>query len=204
MNKKYIIFVAIFGGIIVIFMFFYNAKNQEYSEILIEENNTIVEVKNIIEGTENEKTKIKIHITGEVNCQGIIEIEEGGRIADAIETAGGLTTMADITKVNLAYVLEDGQKLYIPSIEDVNFNQIYEGSGENIIDGNVSKTNKVNINKASEEELQKISGVGPSLAIKIIEYRENNGKFKTIDDLKNVSGIGEKKFETIKDFIAIK
>lgn len=201
MNKKYIVFVIILGGIIIIYLFFYNSKNETYNINLIEENLMI----NNVSGTEEIKNnKIKIHITGEVNTQGIIEIDEGGRIADAIEAAGGITLKADLTKVNLAYVLEDGQKLYIPSVDEQNFVEIQDDSGENVIVNSENKTGKININKASEEELQKITGVGPSLASKIIQYREENGKFKEVEDLNNVSGIGEKKFESIKKYVCVK
>lgn len=202
MNKKYIIIIVILGGVII-YSFFYITKKQEYTEEIIDESFLVNSI-NTIEESNIENNKIKIHITGEVNMQGIIEIDEGGRIADAIEAAGGITMKADITKVNLAYVLEDGQKLYIPSIEDQNFVEIQENSGENVILTTENKTSKININKANEEELQKITGVGPSLASKIIQYREENGKFKEVEDLNNVSGIGEKKFESIKEYVCVK
>lgn len=198
MNKKYIIFIIILGGIIIIYLISYKSKNEIYNEALINQNyNNITE--EIVE-----TKKIKVHISGEVNMQGIIEIDEGGRIADAIEIAGGITIKADLTKVNLAYVLEDGQKLYIPSIDDENFVEVQDDSGENVIITSENKTSKININKANVEELQKINGVGPSLAMKIIQFREENGKFKSIEDLKNVSGIGDKKYESIKEYICIK
>lgn len=198
MNKKYIIFIIILGGIIIIYLISYKSKNEIYNEALINQNyNNITE--EIVE-----TKKIKVHISGEVNMQGIIEIDEGGRIADAIKIAGGITIKADLTKVNLAYVLEDGQKLYIPSIDDENFVEVQDDSGENVIITSENKTSKININKATVEELQKINGVGPSLAMKIIQFREENGKFKLIEDLKNVSGIGDKKYESIKEYICIK
>ncbi len=203
MNRKYKIIIIVFSlGIIIFFVFYKN--NNDDMEMIMDSSDLNLNIAEEKEEKKTEEDKIKIHITGEVNNQGIIEIEYGERIADAIEKAGGLTIKADVSKVNLAYVLEDGQKLYIPSIEDTNFNEIDSESGENVIINSEQKTGKININSASQEDLQKINGVGPSLAQKIIQYRNSNGKFKNIEDLLNVSGIGEKKFEGIKEFICVK
>ena len=156
------------------------------------------------EKTENKVSKIKVHITGEVLNQGLIELEEGSRIDDAIKVAGNITEFADLSKVNLAYELSDGQKVYIPSIKDESEEYISENAGENVIEDEDVKDGKININTADIDLLQTINGVGESLANKIIDYRKQNGKFKSIEDLKNVSGIGEKKFEDIKDKVIVK
>ena len=126
-------------------------------------------------------------------------------MADAIEAAGGLTENADINKINLAYMVQDGQKINIPNVNCVeDSSYISENIGENIIIEDITiKTKLVNINKATQTELQVLSGVGPSTALKIIQYREENGKFKTIEDIKNVPGIGEAKFEAIKEEICV-
>lgn len=102
--------------------------------------------------------------------------------------------------------MQDGQKLYIPNINDnANIDYISFENGENIIENNIQnlKSTKININKADINALKNIPGVGDSLAQKIIDYRTNFGKFKKIEDLKNVNGIGEKKFENLKEFISI-
>lgn len=142
MNRKYIIIVIFVLGIIIFWIFFKNDETEEFN--ILETNDATLELgiveTNNVNKNELGENKIKIHITGEVNNQGIIEINEGERIADAIEKAGGLTIKADVSKVNLAYVLEDGQKLYIPSIDDNNFNEIDIGSGENVIVGNDQKS----------------------------------------------------------------
>jgi competence protein ComEA len=156
-----------------------------------------------------EQENIKIHIAGEVNFNGIIALKEGSRIDDAIEKAGGLTENADISEVNLAYPVEDGQKIYIPSKAEMVEAKKEEKTIETVIEsgslsiGSSTKNGKVNINTANLEELQKISGIGESLAQRIINYRTENGKFKNVEDLKNVSGIGDKKYESIKDQICI-
>lgn len=183
--------------VIIIYNFFISQNEEDEFDI----SNIVVEHQNIeiIEKI----NKIKIYVTGEVNNPGVFEMNENSRIEDAINLAGGLTSSANIKNVNLAFVLEDGQKLYIPNINDKEIEYISKENGENIIDGIKSSGSKININKASLEELQSLPGVGPSLAQKIITYRTENGKFNSIDDLKNVSGIGDKKFEGLKDNISI-
>lgn len=196
-KKKIIVFliIAIFAIILVIKNEFIGNKESDF------ELENFISNQNQENLEENENTKvetetIKIHITGEINNPGIIELNAGDRVSDAIEKAGGATQNADLSKVNLAYILSDGEKIYIPNYndeEDVKFTVSSEG-----------KNNKVNINTADLEVLQKLSGIGKSTAEAIIEYREKNGKFSSIDDIKNVSGIGESKFEKIKDDICVK
>ena len=154
-------------------------------------------------------------------------LKKGSRIADAINAAGGTTSKANTTKVNLVYVLEDGMKVNIPSKDelknDSNFEYITKNSGDGANDfdnsndsvsgsqtENVGSSTKkehkfssVNINTATQTELETLPGIGPSIALKIINYRKENGKFSSIDDLKNVSGIGEAKFEKIKKYITV-
>lgn len=152
----------------------------------------------------NEVSKIKVHITGEVNNEGIVELNEGARIDDAIKVAGNVTSLADLSKVNLAYELSDGQKVYIPSKnEEIDEYASFE-AGEDVLEESEVSQGKININVADSSALQTINGVGESLANKIIAYRDANGKFKSVEELKNVSGIGEKKFEDIKEKVVVK
>ena len=150
----------------------------------------------------NEKI-LKAVITGEVKNQGVIELEEGDRIADAIEKAGGQTEQASLKNVNLAYQLEDGQKIYIPNVND-NETEIIDDGASGVVDDTTANQTVVNINKADETELQSLNGIGESLATSIVQYRKENGKFETIEDLKNVPGIGDSKFENIKEYIKVK
>lgn len=152
----------------------------------------------------NQKKNIMIHITGQVNFPGIINLEEGSRIIDAIESAGGLTESADLSSVNLAYELQDAQKIYIPSVNDLNEINVIQENGSNVLLDDISKKLKININKATESELQNLDGIGLSTARKIVQYRNENGDFKKIEDLKNVPGIGDSKFSNIKDQICTK
>ncbi len=161
---------------------------------------------------ENENDVIYVHIIGEVNNTGVLKLTKGQRIVDAVELAGGTTQLADLSRVNLAYVLSDGQQINIPSIYDENkdFQYITESSGDGVISGSedVAKGNnndvKVNINTASQSELEILNGIGPSLANRIIEYRKKNGEFKSAEELKNVTGIGEAKYDGLKDSVVVK
>lgn len=181
----------------------------------------------IINDSENEENnmetenKIFVYITGEVNNPGIVKLNENSRIIDAINSAGGTTNNANISKINLAYVLKDGMKVNIPNKDDLknnsNFDYITMSSGDGKNDNtsenesslssqsDKSNTNKstVNINTATQTELETLPGIGPSTALKIINYRNENGKFSSIDEIKNVSGIGDSKFENIKKYITI-
>lgn len=171
------------------------------------ENNTQGGVNNSQENSNNSSNQIYIHIIGEVNNPGVITIEKGKRIVDAIEKAGGATEKADLSKINLAFVLSDGVRVKIPSIYDKDDDvYVIQNSGNNtIIDGSSLNKGggKVNINTATQTELETLTGIGPSLANRILEYRNKNGKFKKVDDLKNVKGIGQSKFEGIKDEVVV-
>ena len=154
---------------------------------------------------------IVVHVIGEVKKPGVIKLKEGARIIDAINKCGGQTEEADLSKINLAYVLDDGSQIYIPRVkEDIQNTTIMKTeAGNNVIVNNVTqgddeKSIKVNLNTATLEKLMMLPGVGESTAQKIIEYRNKNKKFKTIDELKSVSGIGDAKFNSLKDYIYVK
>ena len=152
---------------------------------------------------------IIVYICGAVKESKVVTLPENSRISDAIEAAGGLKEEADITNINLAYILEDGDKVYIPQKgEELQSESSASSTVQNSSYSNYSSTsiknNKVNINKASQVELETIPGIGPSTALKIIDYRKQNGKFKSIEDIKNVSGIGDAKYEKMKDYITVK
>ena len=205
-NKK--ISIIIVCGIICFVFIGYmmvNSNNNDnydyidYNHIITDNNEN-----SILDKVDNKKM-IKIHITGEVNKEGVVLLEEGDRIEDAINKAGGLKKAADVNKINLAYELSDGQKVYIPSIYENNIDEYIDDSpGDGVLEElSITNNGKININKADISELTSISGIGEGTALKIINYRNQNGKFKSIEDLKNVSGIGEKKFESIREYITV-
>lgn len=154
-----------------------------------------------VEVDENmEESQIMVHISGEVYRPGLVELSLGSRTIDAVELAGGLKKHADLDRINLAKKLVDEEKIYVPRIgeEDTPIETSVEG-----IAGNDFSSNQVDINTCTKEELMSLPGIGEVLAGRIIEYREQTS-FKTIEDIKNVSGIGDKKFEGIKDLIRIR
>ena len=212
-NTQKIILIILIALICGIIAYAVMSNNSEYEEQDILEQNIIEnKIENKIEDNiENEKRKIVIHITGQVKNPGLVYLDEGARIADAIKEAGGSTKDAALDKVNLAYVLEDGQKIYIPNknekISEIQY--IITDSGENVLKDTGKESNvkggikKVNINSANQEELETLPGVGPALAVRIIEYRNSNGKFEKVEDVQNVKGIGDSKFTNIKEYICI-
>ena len=214
-NQKKLIFIVILI-IVAILIYIIIQQNNEFEENTVEnelipysEENKVAE--NTTENNTNEN-QIIIHITGAVNKEGVYTLKENSRISDAIDLAGGLREDADTSKINLAYHLEDGMKINIPSINDKNENENLYITSEMGIENN-DKANsdeneevsnkKVNINTATKEELDTLPGIGESTAQKIINYRKENGKFSSIEEIKEVSGIGESKFENIKELICI-
>lgn len=155
---------------------------------------------------ESEKKIILVDVAGAVANPSVVELPDGSRVFEAIEKAGGLTGEADTRIINQAEVLIDGQKLYIPTKQEMDQLQTsgdaaasfhyYDPAG-------ISQSRLVNINTADSAALQQLTGVGPATAEKIIDYRNRNGKFKTIEEIKNVSGIGDKTFEKFKDKITV-
>ena len=210
-NKKQKIVLIIIISIITLGVAYYTYIMKTNDEFNVEEQSLEVEKDTEEENNEvkEEKSKIIIHVSGAVVNEGIVELEEKARVADAIEAAGGVTEDAYMRNINLASLLEDGMKVYIPTKEEVmqkEENSDYIIGSNNIIGNNnveSKKSGKVNINTATKEELDTLPGVGELTANKIISYREENGKFKSIEEIKEVSGIGDSKFEQIKDLIEI-
>ena len=202
LKQRKVIIITVIVIIIFIFLKLYNNSESFNSEELYTSEKNIISEKN----TEEEEDIIVIHITGEVKKPGVVKIKQGSRIEDVISAAGGLTENGDITNVNLAYVVEDGMKIRIPSSGEENIDESYisvdGGKGVIMSEENSNYSNSIiNINTASETELEQLPGIGPSISSRIIQYRDTNGKFKNIEDIKNVTGIGNNKYEKIKNFI---
>ena len=142
---------------------------------------------------------IAVHVSGAVAAPGVYELEEGARVADAVEHAGGFLEGAAENALNLARVLNDGEQVVVPTAEEHAAQQsAAEASG-----GAAGVGGKVNINTASAEQLDTLPGVGESTAQKIIADREANGPFSSPEDLKRVSGIGDKKYAELADLITV-
>ena len=215
-KQKKMIFIIILT-IIAIIAYLIIQKNNDFEGNLIgnelipyeQENKTKEETENNIENNTNQN-QIIVHITGAVNKEGVYTLDENSRVSDAVNSAGGLKEDADTSKINLAYQLEDGMKINIPSINDKNENTaitseigIENNSKVDETKNKEASNQKVNINTATKEELDTLPGIGESTAQKIINYRRENGKFSSIEEIKEVNGIGESKYENIKELICI-
>lgn len=140
-----------------------------------------------------EDVSIYVDIKGEVNNPGVFEATPGERVHDMIQRAGGFTNEADQAQVNLAQKVHDEMSIIVPTTGDVIEN----------VSNNEIGSEKVHLNSASKEEIETLSGIGPSKAEAIITYREENGLFQSLEDLLNVSGIGEKTIEQLQDSIQV-
>lgn len=165
-----------------------NEKNNEVSEESINKSNI-------------EKV-ITVHISGEIVNPGVVTIESNNRLSDAVDKLGGVTEDADLNRINLAIKLEDEKHYIIPKLGEDD-NNLYDEKENNLQSENNTNLNKININKATIQDLDKLPGIGEATANKILNYREENGEFKSIEDIKNVNGIGIKKYEQIKNEISV-
>lgn len=146
-----------------------------------------------------EQDLITVDVKGAVKSPGIYDLPVGSRVHDAVQKAGGLTEEADSKSLNLAQQVSDEALVYVPTKGE-------EAASQQAASGptpSTSKEKKVNLNKASLEELKQVKGLGGKRAQDIIDHRETNGKFKSVDELKKVSGIGAKTIEKLKDYVTV-
>lgn len=155
-------------------------------------------------GAENtqQAQEIVIHVAGAVFTPGVYRLPVGSRVGDALTAAGGGLSIAALDSLNLARILSDGEQVYVLTSEQVAAGIPGPGTaGGTAVTGGSSGGDKVNINQATASELESLPGVGPSTAQKIIDDRETNGPFAAPEDLMRVPGIGEKKFESLRDYV---
>lgn len=148
-----------------------------------------------------------VHVAGAVHAQGLYELAGGSRVQQAIDAAGGFTDDAACDALNLARVLTDGEQIVVPRVASAQEASETDGSATTEVQSGQAEGavvgGKVNINTATADQLQTLKGVGPAMAQRIIDDRTANGPFKTIEDLKRVSGIGDKKFASLSDAICV-
>lgn len=146
-----------------------------------------------------------VHVTGCVASPGVVDVAAGARVIDAIEAAGGFIDGADTEALNLARPLSDGEQIIVPSLADREGQASSQGGGSSIENAPSSAYigSRLNINRASQDELESLPGIGPSIAARIIEERETNGPFSSVQDIMRVSGIGEKKYARIEGSICV-
>ena len=204
------------GGVIVLIVlaalivFLFHTGGNDDIELTQDMELQTAEERETQERPEESDQIVVVDISGAVQKPSVVYLDQGARVEDAIKAAGGLTDAADISTVNRAAVLTDGQKIYIPSdgeqeqlIEQQTADAPQEASPGKETKAPTEAATLVNINTATSEELQSLKGIGPATADKIIEYRTMYGAFASIEDIKNVSGIGDKTYENIKDHITV-
>ncbi|MGV3467329.1 MAG: helix-hairpin-helix domain-containing protein [Heyndrickxia sp.] len=196
-NKMILLGIGVLS--LAIYVYFYQQrsveqKNNEISFSPIEE---VQEVENN-QDENKENGKMMIDVKGAVLHPGVYDGNEEERVIDLIQKAGGFQKKADQRKVNLAEKVHDEMVIYVPKKGENPDNEL---NFETTIAS--PDNNKVNINTADLEQLQTLTGIGPSKASAIIEYREKNGGFKKVEDLTNITGIGEKTFEKLRDSITV-
>ncbi|WMX54202.1 MULTISPECIES: helix-hairpin-helix domain-containing protein [unclassified Peribacillus] len=207
-KKMAMIAAAVATGAIGVYFFFQPGKELVESEDIfaVSANDGIDEMTT---ETKAEPLIIKVDVKGAVQAPGIFTAEAGDRVIDLISKAGSFTDKADKDKVNFAQLVEDQMVIYVPKIGEEGIelpgNASAASSGTAATGGaSESSRGQVNLNTATKEDLETLSGIGASKATAILEYRDTIGKFKQIDELKNVSGIGDKTFEKLKDSISVK
>ena len=144
-----------------------------------------------------EQDLITVDVKGAVKSPGIYDLPVGSRINDAVQKAGGLIDNADSKSINLAQKISDEALVYVPTKEEAANQESYSNATGS------KESKKVNLNKASLEELKQVKGLGAKRAQDIIDHRESNGKFKSVDELKKVSGIGAKTIEKLKEYVTV-
>lgn len=188
-------------GAAVLFFWFYGADSDD---IAVQEGDTDIDNSVVSEDegrTGYSHSIMYVDISGEVNTPGVYEVSDDTRLFQVIEMAGGLTENADVNSLNQAEIVYDGQKIIVSSgsgsFNDTGTEIPANSSGKGLTNG------KVNLNLADSATLQTIPGIGPSKAGRIMEYRSTNGRFKKIEDIMNITGIGQKTFEIIRDYITV-
>ena len=208
--KKWMVLAAAILMVIVAVLFYGKGNNQT---ITIEDTglSDTAQAETVSDNPENEQSDpdetlslIYVDIDGEVKNPGVYQVEPDTRIFQVIQQAGGLTKNADTSCINQAESVCDGAKIHIPGVDEVAAGSLQTGSRSvGQTEESTAASGIININTATSEELQDLPGIGPAIAARIIDYRAANGSFHSIEDIKNVSGIGEKTYDKLKDHITV-
>lgn len=208
--KEYRLFIFLLLLTLVGGSYLYFFQSEEEMVLPLDEEHDIRENIDKEQGNQNpavqDVKKIMVDVKGAIKSPGVYELDEGMRVNDAIRVAGGLNEDADVTRVNLAAFLVDGQVVYIPTVneeESVWLNLSNSGEDPTLANSQ-GNDSLVNVNTATLEELDALPGIGPSKAKAIIEYREEHGPFTDVKQLGEVSGIGEKTLEKLLPYIRVK
>lgn len=201
--------VYVIGAVIVTGLFLYYQHNEERSidnsKIMNVQSSSAKSAVNTSNSDNKKSTTVTCDISGAVKKQGVYTLHQGARLDELINSAGGITKDADLKTVNRAIILKDQDKIHIPYRGEKVEIPATESSSTNVANSSTSESNstkdgtKIHLNTATAADLQKLNGIGAKKAEQIIAYREQNGAFKKIEDLTQVSGIGDKTFAALKD-----
>ncbi|CAL8897523.1 helix-hairpin-helix domain-containing protein [Bacillus sp. FSL M8-0266] len=202
--KKYSLYIGagLMGAIII--TFFLLAGNKESTRepsVLKGDQDKQVTLEDKEEKTDNESSSIFVEVKGAVKKPGVYTFQSDARVEEAIRRAGGFTSKADTIEINQAAKLEDSMMIYVRKQGEAEREAQTAGADAPL--GN-EKSQGVNVNQADAAELQTINGIGPAKAEAIITYREEHGEFQQIEDLRNISGFGEKTIERLKNELTVK
>lgn len=186
-------------------------KNEVYEESkTIDINNNTKNTMQISKVETSLNDKVTIYISGEVKNPGVVELKYDARLADGVDLCGGLTEGANLNGINLAMKIKDEGHYIIPKVGEETADTVTNDKDKAYISENntsnkseINNDNKININTADLSELDSLPGFGQVTAQKIIEYRQEHTKFNSIEELMNIKGIGEKKFNNVKDYIYV-
>ncbi|MCM3147020.1 MULTISPECIES: helix-hairpin-helix domain-containing protein [Bacillus] len=202
--KKYSLYIGagLMGAIIITFFLLAGNKGSTREpSVLKGDQDKQVTLENKQEKTDNESSSIFVEIKGAVKKPGVYTFQSDARVEEAIRRAGGFTSKADTIEINQAAKLEDSMMIYVRKQGEAE--REAQTAGADAPSGN-EKSQGVNVNQADAAELQTINGIGPAKAEAIITYREEHGEFQQIEDLRNISGFGEKTIERLKNELTVK
>ena len=200
-GEQYVVLILLGMILLGSIIYFMRLKKvgSETSTLTLESSQKETEDLPLPEKKETETKVLFIHVAGAVKSPGVYKLKEGSRVFDAINAAGGYALNADPNALNLATPLTDGEKVYLPTLGEVP----HQAASSSLPGGTSSSTSKININTADAQQLESLPGIGPAFAQRIIDYRTSQGRFSNIEDIENVSGIGKKRFEQLKDLITV-
>ena len=212
-NKKYLFYIAV---PIIIYALFQQTKQfylpKTYPIPIEQQGSSVASDSDTYEEQQTDTldslatsnpTPVVIYVTGAIKNPGVVELNSSQRLKDAIELVGGFTEDADIGSINLAEFVKDEQHYVVTKIGETPSPQTVSSNTGTTTPNTANNNALININTATKEELKSLNGIGDALSQRIIDFREQNGAFSDIESIKNVSGIGEKKFEGIKDYITV-
>ena len=196
-KKSKAVAISIFFLFCGIFCYISNSNSEKVEEQLVVLNENVTEPTVTETVTEQARDKIYVHICGAVVNSGVYELEKGARVYEGIKKAGGLLENAAEDSMNQAAELMDGERLYIPTVSEME-------QGIEVAEIESAEDNRVNINTATKEELMTLPGIGESKAQSVIQYREEHGEFKEVEELTNIPGIKRGVYEKIKELVRIR